>query len=869
MTDANPGDEITSALFNTKFDRNGGQTFTGNFIPDGDGTRDLGSSGAKWKDLYLSGASIHFGTDILGIGSGSLQYKGNTIMNSSGKLDATALLGNLPALNGGSLTSLTKTQVGLSAVPNTDFTTPVGTNTTHRGLSNNPHTVSKTQVGLSAVPNTDFTSPVGLNTTHRGSSSNPHTVTKSQVSLGNVPNTDFTTSVGLNTTHRGLTNNPHSVDKADVGLSNVPNTDFTTSVGLNTTHRGLTNNPHSVDKTDVSLGNVPNTDATNASNIGTGTLADARLTSNVTLEGNTFNGASQLVKMTSATKLPAVDGSLLTGIATTPADGSITVPKLSASNATSTALTSVEDTTNLSPSGEGMIWEISRIAAKYVGFSGTITGLGFVIRAIGTAPSGNLSFVVRSVSGDTILGSKVWGNANTVTSSYTLLEVTFDTPIVISSSTDIYLSVEEQNAPVSGYPGLQVGTDDGSNTGADYTWDGSWNNHSGWYIGFKLTTQSGENWSFGLNNNEVTETSQTAKVQNAYIVNNASQVTITLPTTCALGDIVKIIGKGAGGWKVAPGAGDSILYAGLATGWSAGGNVSTAREFLAGCGTLTAGLCFGGDTSGGGAYSAVTEEYNGTAWSGGGALSTARRQLSGAGTQSAGLSFGGNYTAVFYATTTEEYNGTAWSGGGALATGNRESAGFGTQTAGVCAGGIAGSMNVTQLYNGTSWSGSGNLSTGRYDPAGFGTQSAGLVTGGDDEGDAPLSSTEEFNGSTWSAGGALPATREYPQGAGTQTDGVVFGGYLAGYKGETYTYNGTAWSTSSATLSISRYLHASAGVANSALCISGRYSGGRTTSTEEFASASDITSDDFRDTIELTCITANSLWNVTGKVGSF
>ena len=44
--------------------------------------------------------------------------------------------------------------------------------------------------------------------------------------------------------------------------------------------------------------------AIDASNITSGTLADARLSSNVTLEGNTFNGANQLVKLDGSGKLP-------------------------------------------------------------------------------------------------------------------------------------------------------------------------------------------------------------------------------------------------------------------------------------------------------------------------------------------------------------------------------------------------------------------------------------------------------------------------------------------------------------------------------------------------------------------------------------
>jgi hypothetical protein len=48
----------------------------------------------------------------------------------------------------------------------------------------------------------------------------------------------------------------------------------------------------------------------------------------------------------------------------------------------------------------------------------------------------------------------------------------------------------------------------------------------------------------------VTGTSQTASVNHAYITSNASRVTLTLPSTCEVGDALRIIGVGAGGWQL-------------------------------------------------------------------------------------------------------------------------------------------------------------------------------------------------------------------------------------------------------------------------------------------------------------------------------
>jgi hypothetical protein len=65
------------------------------------------------------------------------------------------------------------------------------------------------------------------------------------------------------------------------------------------------------------------------------------------------------------------------------------------------------------------------------------------------------------------------------------------------------------------------------------------------------------------------------------------------------------------------------------------------KERLAGVGTQTAALAFGGEDPAG--ITGVTEEYDGSTWtSNPTGLNTARTGLGGAGTQTAALAFGGN-----------------------------------------------------------------------------------------------------------------------------------------------------------------------------------------------------------------------------------
>jgi hypothetical protein len=72
-------------------------------------------------------------------------------------------------------------------------------------------------------------------------------------------------------------------------------------------------------------------------------------------------------------------------------------------------------------------------------------------------------------------------------------------------------------------------------------------------------------------------------------------------------------------------------------------DLNTARRALAGCGTNTAALGFGGFTT---AATAVNESWNGSTWTELGDLNTARSLLGGAGTNTAALAFGGNSTSA-------------------------------------------------------------------------------------------------------------------------------------------------------------------------------------------------------------------------------
>ena len=80
----------------------------------------------------------------------------------------------------------------------------------------------------------------------------------------------------------------------------------------------------------------------------------------------------------------------------------------------------------------------------------------------------------------------------------------------------------------------------------------------------------------GLTWSVVTGTTQSAAVNNGYIANNAGQVTVTLPATSAVGDMVAVTGiNNATGWKIAQNAGNQIFFGTSSTTSGAGGSLTS------------------------------------------------------------------------------------------------------------------------------------------------------------------------------------------------------------------------------------------------------------------------------------------------------
>ena len=136
--------------------------------------------------------------------------------------------------------------------------------------------------------------------------------------------------------------------------------------------------------------------------------------------------------------------------------------------------------------------------------------------------------------------------------------------------------------------------------------------------------------------------------------------------------------------------------------WSSATPLITATATAAGFGTQTASLTVGGRPAGGGSSNA-SQQYNGSGFSSTPNINTARKYLGGCGSTTAGLVFGGFYSPPAGGKNeSEEYNGSSWSEGENMGTGRYNGGSGGTQTAAFATGGSPAPTytNATEEYDG-------------------------------------------------------------------------------------------------------------------------------------------------------------------------
>lgn len=113
---------------------------------------------------------------------------------------------------------------------------------------------------------------------------------------------------------------------------------------------------------------------------------------------------------------------------------------------------------------------------------------------------------------------------------------------------------------------------------------------SGGTSGYVLTTNGSgvSTWTAGataagagLPFTVVSGTSQSMAVNNGYIANNAALVTCTLPASAAVGDLIEVLGLGAGGWRVGQNSGQTIHngVTGTATTTGTGGYIDSTSQY--------------------------------------------------------------------------------------------------------------------------------------------------------------------------------------------------------------------------------------------------------------------------------------------------
>lgn len=81
-----------------------------------------------------------------------------------------------------------------------------------------------------------------------------------------------------------------------------------------------------------------------------------------------------------------------------------------------------------------------------------------------------------------------------------------------------------------------------------------------------------------LNWSVVAGTTQAAQINSGYIANASALCTIILPATAPVGSLLEIVGMGAGGWRLAQGAGQQVVFGSISNTSGTGGQLNSTHQ---------------------------------------------------------------------------------------------------------------------------------------------------------------------------------------------------------------------------------------------------------------------------------------------------
>jgi len=221
----------------------------------------------------------------------------------------------------------------------------------------------------------------------------------------------------------------------------------------------------------------------------------------------------------------------------------------------------------------------------------------------------------------------------------------------------------------------------------------------------------------------------------------------------------------------------SFTYNG--TGWTAAPTMGTGRSNNndAGCGTQTAAMVAGGETSGPPYRTPDTEWFNGTSWTEKANLANERYAAALAGTQAGALCMCGNIPPPGYSALVESWDGASWTAGTAAPQAKSNVMGGGSFTSAMLCGGQAGplpTLDTADVWNGTAWTEVGNLNQNRsYGGFAGASGTSALVFGGSIPPGVDL--TEQWNGTSWTEIADMAAPTRKNSGGGTSSLAITIG----------------------------------------------------------------------------------------------